>query len=100
LSIALGLEAMRMVEDGVASPVDIDRAMELGYRHPMGPLKLTDLVGLDVRLDIARYLQRSYGDRFAPPRILVEMVAAGHLGKKSGRGFYDWSTGEARPLRP
>jgi 3-hydroxybutyryl-CoA dehydrogenase len=100
LGIALGLEAMRMVEDGVASPADIDRAMELGYRHPMGPLKLTDLVGLDVRLDIARYLQRSYGDRFAPPRILIEMVAAGHLGKKSGRGFYDWSNGEARPLRP
>lgn len=97
LGIALGLEAMRMVEDGVAAPADIDRAMELGYRHPMGPLKLTDLVGLDVRLDIARNLQRSYGDRYAPPQLLIDMVAAGDLGKKSGRGFYDWSTGEARP---
>jgi 3-hydroxybutyryl-CoA dehydrogenase len=97
LGIALGLEAMRMVEDGIAAPADIDRAMELGYRHPMGPLKLTDLVGLDVRLDIARNLQRSYGDRYAPPQLLIEMVAAGELGKKSGRGFYDWSTGEARP---
>ena len=100
LGIALGLEAMRMVEDGVASPADIDRAMELGYRHPMGPLKLTDLVGLDVRLDIARNLQRSYGDRYAPPQILIDMVAAGQLGKKSGRGFYDWSTGEARAIGP
>jgi 3-hydroxybutyryl-CoA dehydrogenase len=97
LGIALGLEAMRMVEDGVATPADIDRAMELGYRHPMGPLKLTDLVGLDVRLDIARNLQRSYGDRYAPPQLLVDMVAAGELGKKSGRGFYDWTDGEARP---
>jgi 3-hydroxybutyryl-CoA dehydrogenase len=100
LGIALGLEAMRMVEDGVASPADIDHAMELGYRHPMGPLKLTDLVGLDVRLDIARNLQRSYGDRYAPPQILIDMVAAGQLGKKSGRGFYDWSSGEARAIRP
>jgi 3-hydroxybutyryl-CoA dehydrogenase len=100
LGIALGLEAMRMVEDGVASPADIDRAMELGYRHPMGPLKLTDLVGLDVRLDIARNLQRSYGDRYAPPQILIDMVAAGQLGKKSGRGFYDWSSGEARAIGP
>jgi 3-hydroxybutyryl-CoA dehydrogenase len=99
LGIALGLEAMRMVEEGVAAPADIDRAMELGYRHPMGPLKLTDLVGLDVRLDIARNLQRSYGDRYAPPQLLIDMVAAGDLGKKSGRGFYDWSSGEASPRR-
>ncbi|HEV8022059.1 MAG TPA: 3-hydroxyacyl-CoA dehydrogenase family protein [Candidatus Lustribacter sp.] len=98
LGIALGLEAMRMVEDGVAAPADIDRAMELGYRHPMGPLKLTDLVGLDVRLDIARNLERTYGARYHPPQLLVDMVAAGHLGKKSGRGFYDWSSGEARPI--
>jgi 3-hydroxybutyryl-CoA dehydrogenase len=97
LGIALGLEAMRMVEDGVAAPADIDRAMELGYRHPMGPLKLTDLVGLDVRLDIARNLQKSYGERYAPPQLLIDMVAAGTLGKKSGLGFYDWTSGEARP---
>ena len=87
-----------MVEDGVAAPADIDRAMELGYRHPMGPLKLTDLVGLDVRLDIARNLEKSYGARYAPPRLLIDMVAAGKLGKKSGQGFYDWATGEARPI--
>jgi 3-hydroxybutyryl-CoA dehydrogenase len=90
LGIALGLEAIRMLEDGVASAADIDRAMELGYRHPMGPLRLTDLVGLDVRLDIARHLARSYGPRFEPPRLLVDKVAAGELGKKAGRGFYDW----------
>lgn len=90
LGLALGLEAIRMVEQGVAAPADIDRAMTLGYRHPIGPLRLTDLVGLDVRLDIARGLQDSYGDRFAPPDLLVEMVAAGRLGRKSGEGFYAW----------
>jgi len=91
LGIALGLEAMRMLEDGVASAADIDRAMEIGYRHPMGPLKLTDLVGLDVRLDIARNLARTYGERYAPPKVLETMVAAGKLGKKSGEGFYRWT---------
>lgn len=90
LGVALGLEAIRMVEDGVASPADIDRAMEIGYRHPMGPLRLTDLVGLDVRLGIARNLEREIGPRFAPPDLLVEMVARGDLGKKSGRGFFNW----------
>ncbi|GIJ27986.1 putative 3-hydroxyacyl-CoA dehydrogenase [Micromonospora qiuiae] len=93
LGVALGLEAIRMVADGVASPADIDKAMVLGYRHPVGPLELTDLVGLDVRLDIARTLQAAYGDRFAPPPLLVEMVAAGWLGKKSGQGFYHWADG-------
>ena len=91
LGVVLGLEAMRMVEEGVASPQDIDRAMELGYRHPMGPLKLTDLVGLDVRLGIARYLYETLGsEAFRPPEILERMVAEGHTGKKAGRGFYDW----------
>jgi 3-hydroxybutyryl-CoA dehydrogenase len=91
LGVLLGLEAMRMVEEGVASPADIDRALELGYRHPMGPLRLTDLVGLDVRLDIARYLHAELGgDRFRPPEILERMVAEGRLGRKSGRGFYEW----------
>ena len=90
LGVALGLEAIRMVEDGVASPEDIDRAMTLGYRHPMGPLKLTDLVGLDVRLEIARYLERELGERFRPPALLERMVEEGKLGKKSGRGFYEW----------
>lgn len=90
LGIALGLEAIRMVEAGVASAEDIDRAMELGYRHPMGPLRLTDLVGLDVRLEIARYLHRELGDRFRPPELLQRMVEEGKLGKKSGRGFYNW----------
>ncbi|MGH7462692.1 MAG: 3-hydroxyacyl-CoA dehydrogenase family protein [Longimicrobiales bacterium] len=92
LGVLLGLEAMRMVEEGVASAEDIDRALELGYRHPMGPLKLTDLVGLDVRLDIARYLYAKLGaEHFRPPAILERMVAEGKLGKKSGQGFYTWS---------
>jgi 3-hydroxybutyryl-CoA dehydrogenase len=92
LGIVLGMEAIRMVEQGVASAEDIDKAMELGYRHPMGPLKLTDLVGLDVRLGIAEYLHETLGsEAFAPPALLRDMVAAGTLGKKSGRGFYDWS---------
>ena len=93
LGVLLGLEAMRMVEEGVASAEDIDKALELGYRHPMGPLKLTDLVGLDVRLDIARYLHTQLGaEHFKPPRILEDMVAHGKLGKKSGEGFYKWET--------
>ncbi|MEQ8330835.1 MAG: 3-hydroxyacyl-CoA dehydrogenase NAD-binding domain-containing protein [Longimicrobiales bacterium] len=91
LGIVLGMEAIRMVEEGVASAEDIDKAMELGYRHPMGPLKLTDLVGLDVRLGIAGYLHETLeSDAFRPPELLRRMVAEGRLGKKSGRGFYDW----------
>lgn len=90
LGVALGLEAIRMVEEDVASPADIDRAMELGYRHPMGPLRLTDLVGLDVRLEIARHLASTLGERFSPPQLLVRMVDEGRLGKKAGRGFYEW----------
>jgi len=90
LGIALGLEAMRMVEEDVASPADIDTAMTLGYRHPMGPLRLTDLVGLDVRLDIAEYLHEELGERFRPPAILREKVERGELGQKSGRGFFEW----------
>jgi 3-hydroxybutyryl-CoA dehydrogenase len=86
------MEAIRMVEEGVASPVDIDKAMELGYKHPMGPLKLTDLVGLDVRLKIAEYLHATLGgDHFKPPQLLRDMVDEGKLGKKSGHGFYDWA---------
>jgi 3-hydroxybutyryl-CoA dehydrogenase len=92
LGVLLGLEAMRMVEEGVASAADIDKALELGYRHPMGPLRLTDLVGLDVRLDIARYLHAKLGaEQFRPPAILEQMVAEGKLGKKSGQGFYEWN---------
>ncbi|HWK88622.1 MAG TPA: 3-hydroxyacyl-CoA dehydrogenase family protein [Longimicrobium sp.] len=92
LGIVLGLEAMRMVEQGVASPQDIDRAMELGYNHPMGPLKLTDLVGLDVRLGIAEYLHGELGgDQYRAPELLRRMVEEGKLGKKSGQGFYDWT---------
>ena len=91
LGIVLGLEAIRMVEAGVASPADIDKAMMLGYRHPMGPLKLTDLVGLDVRLDIAQYLHRMLeSEAFRPPDLLKSMVAEGKLGKKTGEGFYRW----------
>ena len=84
-----------MLEEGVASAADIDKAMELGYRHPMGPLKLTDLVGLDVRLAIAQYLATELDDRrFAPPELLRTKVFDGHLGKKSGLGFYRWVDGE------
>jgi 3-hydroxybutyryl-CoA dehydrogenase len=90
LGVALGLEAMRMLEDGVASAADIDTAMTLGYRHPMGPLRLTDLVGLDVRLHIADYLHDKLGERFRPPDILREKVAKGELGQKTGRGFFEW----------
>lgn len=90
LGVLVGLEAIRMVEDGVAEPADIDRAMVLGYRHPIGPLRLGDIVGLDIRLDIARNLHAVFGERFAPPPLLEQMVADGRLGKKSGRGFYDW----------
>ncbi|MEV7384350.1 3-hydroxyacyl-CoA dehydrogenase family protein [Streptomyces lydicus] len=91
LGVALGLEAIRMVEAGVASAEDVDAAMTLGYGHPTGPLRLTDIVGLDVRLGIARYLERQLGPRFTPPSLLVELVEKGHLGRKSGRGFYDWT---------
>ncbi len=92
LGLALGLEAIRMLEQGVASAEDIDKAMELGYNHPMGPLKLTDLVGLDVRLAIAEYLYRTLEERqFEPPALLRAKVAKGELGKKTGRGFYTWS---------
>jgi len=91
LGVALGLEAMRMVEQGVAAAADIDTAMELGYGHPMGPLRLTDLVGLDVRMKIAEYLHRELRDpKFEPPRILRDKVQRGELGKKTGRGFYEW----------
>lgn len=91
LGVAIGAEAMRMLEGGVASVADIDRAMELGYRHPMGPLKLSDLVGLDVRLAILEYLHREIGEQFRPPAILRKMVRAGRLGKKTGLGFYRWT---------
>ena len=80
-----------MVEQGVATPQDIDRAMELGYNHPMGPLKLTDLVGLDARLKIAEYLHQTLGGaQYEPPEILRRLVAEGKLGKKTGEGFYKW----------
>jgi 3-hydroxybutyryl-CoA dehydrogenase len=92
LGVVLGLEAMRMLEEGVASAEDIDRAMTLGYNHPMGPLRLTDLVGLDVRLAIANYLHdRLGGGQYAPPAILRRLVAEGKLGKKTGQGFYTWT---------
>ena len=91
LGVCLGMEAIRMVEDGVASPEDIDKAMVLGYRHPVGPLKLTDMVGLDVRMHIGEYLARELGNAaFEPPPLMRDMVARGDLGRKSGKGFYDW----------
>lgn len=90
LGVAIALEAVRMLESGVASAEDIDTAMTLGYKHPTGPLRTTDLVGLDVRLAIAEHLARELGERFEPPRLLRDKVAAGELGRKTGRGFYDW----------
>lgn len=91
LGVAIALEAIRMVEEGVASPEDIDNAMVLGYKFPIGPLALTDVVGLDVRLGIAEYLESQLGERFAPPQLMRDMVARGELGRKSGKGFYDYS---------
>jgi 3-hydroxybutyryl-CoA dehydrogenase len=99
LGVAIGAEAMRMLETGVASAADIDRAMELGYRHPMGPLKLTDLVGLDVRLAILEHLHREVGEQFRPPTILRQMVRAGRLGKKTGEGFYRWTDAGPEPIK-
>ncbi|MPZ62861.1 MAG: 3-hydroxybutyryl-CoA dehydrogenase [Propionibacteriales bacterium] len=90
LGLALGLEAIRMVEEGVAPAQDIDTAMELGYKHPVGPLRLTDIVGLDVRLGVADYLTEQLGERFRPPQLLRDKVAAGELGRKTGNGFHDW----------
>jgi 3-hydroxybutyryl-CoA dehydrogenase len=90
LGVAIALEAMRMLEEGVASAADIDTAMTLGYKHPMGPLRTTDLVGLDVRLAIAEYLSSTLGPRFEPPTVLREKVARGELGRKTGQGFYGW----------
>ena len=97
LGVVLGNEAIRMLEDGVASAKDIDTAMVLGYKHPMGPLALTDLVGLDVRRDILKNLQASFDDdAYAPHPLLERLVAEGRLGKKTGKGIYDWSSGEAK----
>lgn len=99
LDLVAAIEAIRMVEEGVASPGDIDRAMRLAYRHPVGPLRLSDIVGLDVRLDITRRLAIALGPRFEPPQLLVRMVADGLLGRKTGKGFYDWGdeVDESRP---
>lgn len=98
LGVVVALEAIRMLEDGVASADDIDTAMVLGYKFPIGPLHLTDLVGLDVRLGIAEYLHSTLGERFAPPALLREKVAAGLLGRKSGEGFFTWPD-EPQPTR-
>ncbi|MEO6116058.1 MAG: 3-hydroxyacyl-CoA dehydrogenase family protein [Pseudolysinimonas sp.] len=91
LGLVIGLEAIRMLEEGVASADDIDAAMVLGYKYPIGPLRLTDMVGLDVRLGIADYLHAQLGERFAPPQLLRDKVAAGELGRKSGQGFFSWT---------
>lgn len=91
LGVVIALEAIRMLEDGVASAEDIDTAMVLGYKFPIGPLRLTDLVGLDVRLGIAEYLESRLGSRFEVPALLREKVAAGKLGRKSGEGFFRWA---------
>ena len=96
LGVVLGNEAIRMLADGVASAKDIDTAMVLGYKHPMGPLALTDLVGLDVRRDILLNLKKSFkDDSYTPHPLLEKLIAEGRLGKKSGKGIYDWSSGSA-----
>lgn len=94
LGVALGTEAMRMLQEGVASPRDIDTAMKLGYNHPMGPIELTDHVGLDVRLGVLEYLREELGERFRPPQLLKQKVRADKLGKKTGEGFYVWEDSE------
>ena len=94
LGVVTGLEAIRMVEEGVAGPEDVDRALRLGYGHPMGPIELGDHVGLDVRLDIAEHLREELGERFRPPQLLRRKVRAGKLGRKTGEGFYRWEGGE------
>ena len=94
LGVSLGVEAVRMVQEGVAAPAAIDDAMELGYNHPMGPLELTDVVGLDVRLSVLEYLREELGERFRPPQLLKRKVRAGNLGRKTGEGFYVWEDGE------
>ena len=96
LGLVIGLEAIRMLQEGVASADDIDAAMVLGYKYPVGPLRLTDIVGLDVRLGIAEYLHAQLGERFAPPQLLRDKVAAGELGRKSGQGFFNWTERETR----
>jgi 3-hydroxybutyryl-CoA dehydrogenase len=94
MGVSLGTEAMRMAQENVASPSDLDTAMELGYNHPVGPLELADLVGLDVRLEVLKYLREELGDRFRPPQILKRKVRAGKLGQKTGEGFYVWKDGD------
>jgi 3-hydroxybutyryl-CoA dehydrogenase len=91
LGLIIAIEAMHMLEEGVATASDIDTAMVLGYGHPVGPLRLTDMVGLDVRLGIAEYLASELGERFEPPSILRDKVAAGKLGRKTGEGFFTWT---------
>lgn len=106
LGVTLGVEAVRMIESGVASPRDVDQAMTLGYNHPMGPIELTDVVGLDVRLDILEHLREELGERFRPPQLLRQKVRAGKLGRKTGEGFYVWEddsivgVSDAGTLRP
>ena len=97
LGVVLGNEAIRMLAEGVASASDIDTAMRLGYRHPMGPLELSDLVGLDVRRDILNSLAEAFDDdSYRPHPLLNEMVESGNLGKKTGVGVYDWTSGEKK----
>ena len=95
LGVVLGNEAVKMLAEGVASASDIDTAMRLGYRHPMGPLELSDLVGLDVRRDILNSLAEAFDDdSYRPHGLLDSLVEEGSLGKKSGKGIYDWTAGE------
>ena len=100
LDLIASLEAMRMLQDGVATAEDIDRAMVIAYRHPIGPLELSDIVGLDVRLDIAENLATSLGPRYEPPQVLRDLVAAGNLGRKTGSGFFEWRSTDSGTTTP
>src|SRR5256714_7816055 len=97
INAMIGNEAFYMLQEGVATAADIDKALKLGLNHPMGPFELVDLVGLDTRLHILEYLHKTMGEKYRPSPLLVQYVKAGRLGKKSGRGVYEYATELPRP---
>lgn len=99
INAMIGNEAFYMLQEGIASAVDIDKALKLGLNHPMGPFELVDLVGLDTRLHILEYLHKSLGEKYRPAPLLVQYVKAGRLGRKNGRGVYDYPTQPNQPAQ-